>query len=298
VTKRFFAQGVKCETGTNAGSYYFTRDHLGSIRELTDASANVRARYVYDPFGRRTKVSGDMDADFGFAGMFWAAEANLALTHYRAYNPELGRWLSRDPIRRAELSQGPNLYAYVGNEPVNRVDPEGLCFNSVVCACASSPAATAACVSGGIIGGGEVGVMVEESVPALEAEGAALLENAEGVAQQCAQAVPKLVETGKDAIVQLSTQVSEVINPALAKTDVADTLAEAETEIDFGVEQPAWDWLRDMLNWKDSSLGYELLTSEHTREITLGIIERHRQMLDQLRATEQIQEWLEGLPGL
>src|SRR6185436_6416123 len=86
----------------------------------------VRARYSYDPYGRRTKLSGDVDADFGFAGMFFSTEANLALTHYRAYDPELGRWLSRDPLPKAELREGPNLYTYVGNRPINRIDPEGL----------------------------------------------------------------------------------------------------------------------------------------------------------------------------
>ena len=126
VTKRFFPQGVKLEAGPTTGVFYYTRDHLGSIRELTDASGNVRARYAYDPYGRRTKLSGDVDADFGFAGMFFSTEANLALTHYRAYDPELGRWLSRDPLPKAELREGPNLYAYVGNRPIKRVDPEGL----------------------------------------------------------------------------------------------------------------------------------------------------------------------------
>lgn len=95
-------------------------------RELTDAAGQVRARYSYDPFGRRTKVSGDLDADFGFAGMLWSAEAALYLTHYRAYDPELGRWLSRDPIRNPEIFQGPSLYAYVRNNPANLVDPLGM----------------------------------------------------------------------------------------------------------------------------------------------------------------------------
>jgi YD repeat-containing protein len=93
VNKRFFHEGVKLETGTNAGTYFYTRDHLGSIRELTDAGGNVRARYAYDPFGRRTKVSGDVDADFGYAGMLWSFEASLALTHFRDYDPNLGHWL-------------------------------------------------------------------------------------------------------------------------------------------------------------------------------------------------------------
>jgi RHS repeat-associated protein len=126
ITKRFFEQGMKVEMGPNAGNYFYTRDHLGSIRELTDSGGNVRARYSYDPYGRRTKVAGDLETDFGLAGMFWGAETGLAITHFRAYDPELGRWLSRDPLRAAEMRQGPNLYAYVRQNPVNRTDASGL----------------------------------------------------------------------------------------------------------------------------------------------------------------------------
>jgi RHS repeat-associated protein len=127
VTKRFFAQAMKVEAGPTAGSYTYTRDHLGSIRELTDSSGNVRARYAYDPYGRPTKLTGDLDSDFGFAGMFWSSEAALSLTRFRPYDPELGRWLSRDPLRNAEQVEGPNLFVYVGNDPVNATDPLGLC---------------------------------------------------------------------------------------------------------------------------------------------------------------------------
>jgi RHS repeat-associated protein len=127
VKKRFFEQGVQLETGTNLGSYYYTRDHLGSLRELTDGNGNVRARYAYDPYGRQVKLGGDLDADFGFTGMFWCPEAGLALTRYRAYDAASGRWLSRDPLNNAEAKQGANLYTYAGNNPINVVDPLGLC---------------------------------------------------------------------------------------------------------------------------------------------------------------------------
>jgi RHS repeat-associated protein len=96
---------------------------LGSVRELTDGSGNVRARYAYDPYGRRTKLSGDVDVDFGFTGLFFASEAGLLVALYRAYDAELGRWLSRDPLRKAELQEGPNLYVYVRNNPVTGTDP-------------------------------------------------------------------------------------------------------------------------------------------------------------------------------
>ena len=125
-TKRYFEQGMRVETGPSVGVYYYTRDHLGSVCELVDSNGNVRARYTYDPYGRQTKISGDVDADFGFAGMFRSAEASLCLTRFRAYDPELGRWLSRDPLPNVELREGPNLYAYVSGNPVNAVDSLGL----------------------------------------------------------------------------------------------------------------------------------------------------------------------------
>ena len=133
VTKRYFPQGMKLEIGPNAGRYYYTRDHLGSIRELTDASGNMRARYAYDPFGRRTQLTGDLQADFGFTGLFFAAEAGLSAARFRIYDAEAGRWLSRDPLRKAELREGPNLYAYVANSPINAVDPLGLMMGIACC---------------------------------------------------------------------------------------------------------------------------------------------------------------------
>ena len=126
VTKRFFHQGMQQETSPNAGTYFYTRDHLGSVRELTDNSGTVRARYAYDPFGRGTRVAGDLGADFGFTGLFFASEAGLLIARFRAYDPNIGRWLARDPLREAELKEGPNLYTYVANNPVNAVDPLGL----------------------------------------------------------------------------------------------------------------------------------------------------------------------------
>ncbi len=67
VTKRFFDEGEQIN-GTN---YYFTRDHLGSIREMTNSAGALVARYEYDPYGNAVKISGTVDADFGFTGLWY-----------------------------------------------------------------------------------------------------------------------------------------------------------------------------------------------------------------------------------
>jgi len=120
VTKRFYPQGEQI----GSASYYYTKDHLGSVREMTDGSGAVQTRYDYDPYGRRTKLSGSLDADFGFTGHYYHQPSGLDLTKNRAYDADLGRWLSRDPIG---IGGGDlNLYRYVRNAVTNLVDVDGL----------------------------------------------------------------------------------------------------------------------------------------------------------------------------
>src|SRR5262249_11961356 len=82
------------------------------------------ARYDYGPFGEAQRVTGDPDAcPFGFQTKYLDSETGLYYFPERYYDPRLGRWLSRDPIGEGG---GFNLYAYCGNDPVNRHDPLGL----------------------------------------------------------------------------------------------------------------------------------------------------------------------------
>ena len=118
VTKRYYAQGMQ----VGPANLYYTRDHLGSVRELTDSSGAVQARYDYDPYGRRTKLTGSLDADFGFTGFYFHSQSGLNFSRTRAYDADLGRWISRDPI---EENGGMNLYRYVQNSPAIYVDPSG-----------------------------------------------------------------------------------------------------------------------------------------------------------------------------
>jgi RHS repeat-associated protein len=122
VSKRFFGQGEQRIAGSDAGVYFYTRDHLGSVRELVDSSGAVRARYDYGVWGRRTKLVGDLDTDLGCTGFYFHNQSGLNFSRTRAYDAMLGKWISRDPIAE---NGGINLYGYVANDPVNFVDPSG-----------------------------------------------------------------------------------------------------------------------------------------------------------------------------
>jgi RHS repeat-associated protein len=120
VSKQYFSQGVIIG-GT---PYYYVVDHLGSIRQLVTAGGQVAAQYDYDPYGNQLKVSGEVDADIGYAGYFYHAPTGLNFALYRAYDASHGRWLNRDPIGEAG---GVNLYGYVQGNPPNTADALGLC---------------------------------------------------------------------------------------------------------------------------------------------------------------------------
>lgn len=102
---------------------YATRDHLGSIREVRDVSGAIVTRNDYDPYGRISRIGGTEDSRFGYTGHYQHSASGLLLARYRAYDPVLGRWIGEDP---AGMIEGLNLFAYVRNNSVGRVDPDGL----------------------------------------------------------------------------------------------------------------------------------------------------------------------------
>jgi len=109
----------------SSGSSYFLTDHQGSTAALTDAAGNVLEQQVYDSFGQS---AGSTRTRYGYTGR--ERDPDNGLLYYRArwYDPELGRFISEDPIG---LAGGINQFAYVGNNPGNGTDPSGL-FNEDV----------------------------------------------------------------------------------------------------------------------------------------------------------------------
>jgi RHS repeat-associated protein len=83
----------------------------------------VVGRYDYDPWGRSTTKVSTVLPDFNYTGLYRHGPSNLDMAVHRFYDPDLGRWISRDPIGE---EGGLNLYTYVENNPLNVIDPLGL----------------------------------------------------------------------------------------------------------------------------------------------------------------------------
>lgn len=99
-------------------------DHLGSVRDWYRVSDGAKGSAEYSAYGERTITSAGPGApERGYTGHLHHAANGLILAPFRAYDAQLGRWLSEDPIQE---SGGPNLYAYVGNGPTGAIDPLGL----------------------------------------------------------------------------------------------------------------------------------------------------------------------------
>ncbi len=105
--------------------HYYHSDGNGNVTALINASQQVTAKYLYDPFGRVIASSGFM-ADVNLY-RFSSKEAheNSGLISYglRFYDPSLQRWLNGDPLKEGG---GINLYRFCGGDPINAIDPWGL----------------------------------------------------------------------------------------------------------------------------------------------------------------------------
>lgn len=119
LTKKFFPRGQM----NSSTKYFINKDHLSSMREMTDNAGALQAQYSYDPYGQVTKISESVASDFQYGEYYLHARSGLNLTKMRSYSSSQGRFISRDPI---EDYRSANSEAYVFNNPAMYTDPSGL----------------------------------------------------------------------------------------------------------------------------------------------------------------------------
>lgn len=145
-------------TGNPQAHAYYHADANGNVICLVNTNGAVVGRYHYDPYGNVLAMSGPLAEVnlYRFSSKEWQPHAALYDYGYRYYDPNLQRWLNRDPLgdigslplmtgdiaagsvsnddremtsdefRNAWAGINRNLYGAMGNNPVNRLDPSGL----------------------------------------------------------------------------------------------------------------------------------------------------------------------------
>ncbi|WP_236423027.1 RHS repeat-associated core domain-containing protein, partial [Pseudomonas syringae] len=103
--------------------YYFHTDQIGTPLEMTDAEGQIVWQAKYRAWGAVEKlVVDEVEQNLRFQGQYFDAETGLHYNTFRYYDPEIGRFITQDPIG---LAGGYNLYQYNIN-PIRWIDVTGL----------------------------------------------------------------------------------------------------------------------------------------------------------------------------
>ena len=125
-------------SGGTTSTFWTLADRQGTVRDIVSGNAADRGKVVehrqYDSYGRlvsrtASPVAGSLVAagvgiDFGYAGRPLEERTGLSDNRARWYEPGTGRFLSEDPS--GFKGGDANLFRYVGNDPLDRIDPSGL----------------------------------------------------------------------------------------------------------------------------------------------------------------------------
>src|SRR5580704_10663868 len=109
--------------------FTYVNDHLGMPKELVDQDGRVAWAAAHSAWGNVVETWRDpqakraVETPFRLLGQYLDGETGLCYTRFRYFDPDVGRWLSPDPLG---VASGRNLFAFDGS-PTANVDPLGLC---------------------------------------------------------------------------------------------------------------------------------------------------------------------------
>ncbi|MCP4407853.1 MAG: hypothetical protein GY807_08850 [Gammaproteobacteria bacterium] len=109
---------------------FIHRDHLSSVRIVTDASGNLVEETAYASYGEPTNQA--MATQKSYINERHDPETGLMYLNARYMDPKFGRFISPDDWDPIKEGVGPNRYAYAANDPINKSDPNGHCVAGCV----------------------------------------------------------------------------------------------------------------------------------------------------------------------
>ena len=112
----------------SSSTMYYEQDGVGSVTSSTNSAGGLLNTYAYDSYGKLSSSSGTLTNALRFVGREFDQETGLYFLRARYYNPNIGRFISEDPIGFAGDDQ--DLFSYVGNNPVRFTDAFGLQRNN------------------------------------------------------------------------------------------------------------------------------------------------------------------------
>lgn len=137
ISSSITAVGVTQGLGKSSGDFYYLKDSIGSVSEISNSSGVVLQKYEYSSFGKFSAIKDGngnniendraISTSYAFAGREYESELGIYYNRARYYDPSIGRFLQKDPDP-GKLSTPltvVNKYAYGGNSPAAFTDPSG-----------------------------------------------------------------------------------------------------------------------------------------------------------------------------
>ncbi len=129
---------IRYVAGTTDHYYYVTTNVQGDVLGIYTAAGVLLASYEYDAWGNCTVTTHNANYIIGdlnpirYRGYYYDTETGFYLTGTRYYDPEIGRFINADGyVSTGQGVLGNNMFAYCGNNPVNRADPTGMFWKEI-----------------------------------------------------------------------------------------------------------------------------------------------------------------------
>lgn len=122
----------------NNAQYYYVKNIQKDIIGILDSNGNCVVQYEYNPWGSISSITGSMASTLGkinpfrYRSYYYDNETGLYYVSSRYYDPETCRFINADGVMGVNGDMASyNLYAYCGNDPVNRYDDDGMSWKSI-----------------------------------------------------------------------------------------------------------------------------------------------------------------------